>query len=234
MSSALAAEKRLEIAANNVANANTIGFRQQRPVFESFLVQTLDGSPSQKGGTAITETVVDRQAGELQQTGNPLDLAIEGDGFFVTRGAAGLMLTRAGNFEMSVDGTLIDPAGNPVLAGSPDEGFTEIIARPEGGPVRVGDDGSITQDGTPLATIAVVTADQAGLIPTGGAQLFAQPQSLVAVQPARVAVGYLEGSNVNPVRGMVELIAVSRDHQSAQKLMNQSRELDKAIINASR
>lgn len=234
MSAALASQHRLEVVANNIANSNTVGFRQQRVVFGEYLVQTLDGTPSQKGFTAIDETALDRTAGALQQTGNPLDLAIEGDGYFAMRGPQGIMVSRAGNFRMQADGTIVDASGLPVLAGSPQAGLNPITVRPDGGPVRVGSDGTVMQGGTELARIAVVTVDGPGLTPTGGAHLQAAPGSLKSADGATLTPGYLEGSNIDPVRGMVELIEISQDYQSSQKLMAEFRKLDRAVMSVMR
>jgi flagellar basal body rod protein FlgG len=229
MSAAVAAQQRLEVVANNIANANTTGFRQQRVVFGEHLVRTLDGAPASKGFTAVDATVLDGTAGALTHTGNPLDLAIDGEGFFAVRGPQGLMVSRAGNFGLRPDGTLVDGSGMAVLGGSPEAGLSPIVVRPDGGPVSVGSDGTVSQDGTPLARIAIVTADGPGLTPTGGAHLQANPGALRSAA-ATLSTGHLESSNVNPVRGMVELVEVSHDYQSSQKLMSEFRKLDRAVM----
>lgn len=233
MSSAVASQRRLEIVANNIANANTVGYRQQRSVFQDFLVDTLDGSESTKGGTQITETVIDSQNGAMERTGNPLDVALEGEGYFAVRGPGGVMVTRGGNFRTQADGKLVDASGMEVLGGSPEAGFTPIFARPEEGPVSVAADGSVEQAGTTIAKIAVVTVD-GSLRPTGGSHLAPQPGTLRGVPQPTVASGFLESSNVNPVRGMVELMEISQDYQSSQKLMSEFRRMDRAILGINR
>ncbi len=234
MSSALASQKRLDVVANNIANSNTPGFRQQRVVFSEELVATLDGRPSEKGFTAVAEASLDTEAGELEHTGNPLDVAIDGDGYFVMRGPNGLMVSRAGNFRTAPDGTLVDGSGMPVLAGSVEQGLSPIVTSPDGGRISVGADGTIAQGGTELARLAVVTSNGPGLTPTGGAHLAAAAGSLRSIATPRVASGYVEQSNVNPVRGMVELIEISHAYQTSQKLMNETRKLDRAVMNVIR
>lgn len=229
MSAAIAAERRLEVTANNIANVDTVGFRQQRVVFGEHLVRTLDGTPAQKGFTAVDASVLDATAGALTATGNPLDLAIDGDGYFAMRSPQGVLVSRAGNFAMNEEGMLVDASGLPVLGGSPEQGLSPIMLRPDGGPVSVGTDGTVTQDGTPLAQIAVVTADGTGLTPTGGAHLQAAAGALRTAD-ATLHSGHLESSNVNPVRGMVDLVEVSHDYQRSQKLMSEFRKLDRAIM----
>lgn len=230
MSSALASQKRLDVVANNIANANTPGFRQQRVVFSEELVATFDGRPSEKGFTAVAEASLDTEAGELEHTGNPLDVAIDGDGYFVMRGANGLMVSRAGTFRTAADGTLVDGSGMPVLGGSIEDGLTPITTSPDGGRISVGADGTVAQGGTELARLAVVTSTGPGLSPTGGAHLSAPDGSLQSVDAPSVASGYVENSNVNPVRGMVELIEISHAYQTSQKLMNETRKLDRAVM----
>src|SRR5690606_27063976 len=178
MSSAIAAQRRLEIASHNLANANTVGFRQQRMVFQDFLVDTLDGAPAEKGFTAVMQTMVDNSHGVMEPTGNPLDLAIRGEGFFAVQGPQGVLLSRAGNFQMDLGGNLVDASGYPVLAGNPRDGFRPVVVRPNAGPVSVQADGSVEQDGTTLARIAIVNADAAAVTPVGGAHLQAPPQTL--------------------------------------------------------
>lgn len=234
MSAAIAAQKRLEVAANNIANTNTVGFRQQRVIFQDFLVETLDGNPSEKGFTSLTQTVVDRQSGELQHTGNPLDVALGSEGFFVMQGPQGVVMSRAGNFKLDVDGALVDASGYPVLSGSPEKGFVPVLTRPQGGPVSVNAEGMIEQGGTPLAQLAVVTVNATELTALGGAHLTAPPAAMRSLENPDLAPGYLEGSNVNAIRGMVDLIEVNRDYHHATKAMAQSRKLDEAILKVAR
>jgi flagellar basal-body rod protein FlgF len=228
MSGAMAAEKRLEVVANNVANANTPGFRQQRVSFESFLVATDGQGPTEKGFVGIGEGRVDLTPGAIATTGNPLDVALDGPGFFTVQGEGGTLLTRNGALRMQADGTLVDGGNLPMLGktGAP------IRLRPDGGQPSVGSDGSITQDGTVVASLGVVTVDPTRLQPVGDMHLRAAPQDLV---PAKTSVvsGALESSNMNPVRGLVELVQLTQDFQTQNRVMNEYRKLDqKTLANA--
>jgi len=230
MSAAMASEARLQVVANNVANVSTAGFRGQRVAFQDVLVATLDGRPAEKGFAQAADTAIDDASGPLEHTGNPLDVAIRDDGYFVVSSPQGFMATRAGSFQTDVEGTLVDPSGRPVMAGGPPDAFSPIRARPGGGPVSVLDDGTIMQDGTALAQLAVVQVDAANLTPAGGSHLIVERGAMRPVQTPDLAVGYVEGSNVNAIRGMVELIEVSRDYQNATKMMSEARRLDQKLM----
>jgi flagellar basal body rod protein FlgG len=138
-------------------------------------------------------------------------------------------LTRAGALRTTADGMLVDGSGAPVLSGDPGRGYSPIRVRPDGGPVRATADGSIEQDGTIVATLSVVTVEGQTVESVGGAHYRAETDRLAATQP-RLSVGHLEGSNVGVVRGMLDLIEVSHDYESAQKLMSESRKLDRRTL----
>ncbi|HWB75591.1 MAG TPA: flagellar hook basal-body protein [Nannocystaceae bacterium] len=237
MSGAIAAQRRLDVVANNVANANTPGFRQQRAQFETFLVQTNDQRPIEKGFVAATATHTDDSAGAIMQTGNPLDVAIDGKGWFAVRGADGQpLLTRAGNFHLGSDGTLLDTMGNAVLSG-PGLNGGPIQLRSDGGQPSVGSDGSVSQDGTVVATLSVVDVETSKLQPVGNThfRLVSAATGVADIRPlenATVAGGALESSNVNPVRGLVELVQLTQDFQSSQKVMAEYRRLDQKLLSS--
>ncbi len=225
MSGAMAAEKRLEVVANNVANANTPGFRQQRVAFQSFLVDTESSKPAEKGFVGVGEGRVDLTAGAIQTTGNPLDVALDGPGFFMVQGEGGTMLTRNGALRMQADGTLVDGGGLPVLGTN----RAPIRLRPDGGQPSVGADGSVSQNGTTIATLGVVTVDPARLQPVGDMHMRAAPQDLVPAKTSVIA-GALESSNVNPVRGLVELVQLTQDFQTQNRVMTEYRKLDQKTL----
>lgn len=226
MSGAMAAEKRLDVVANNVANANTPGFRQQRVSFSSFMVATDGKRPAEKGFVGVAEGRVDLTPGAIATTGNPLDVALDGPGFFLVQGEGGPLLTRNGALRMRTDGTLVDGGNLPVLGTN----RAPIRLRPDGGQPSVGADGSVSQAGTTIATMAVVTVDDpTRLQPVGDMHLRAAPEDM---QPATTPVvsGALESSNMNPVRGLVELVQLTQDFQTHHRLMNEYRKLDQKTL----
>jgi flagellar basal-body rod protein FlgF len=230
MSGAIAAQRRLDIVANNVANASTPGFRQQRAQFQAFLIPTGDQRPIEKGYTGLAGTSVDDSAGVIAQTGNPLDVAIDGRGYFVVDSPSGPLVTRAGNFRLATDGTLVDVMGNAVS--STPAGNAPIRLRPEGGPPSVGSDGSITQDGTVVARLAVVDVAADRLTAVGDTHMRAAPADMQPMAAPRVMGGALEGSNVNPVRGLVELMLLTKDFQTNEKVMGEYRKLDQKLLSS--
>ena len=221
----LGSSARQEALANNVANANTPGFRQQRVAFESFLVDTNDQRPAEKGFVGVGEGRVDLTPGAITTTGNPLDVALDGPGFFMVQGEGGPLLTRNGALRMQGDGTLVDGGNLPVLGTN----RAPIRLRPDGGQPSVGRDGSITQDGTVVASLGIVTVDPTRLQPVGDMHLRAAPQDLVPATTT-VASGALESSNVNPVRGLVELVQLTQDFQTQNRVMNEYRKLDSKTL----
>jgi flagellar basal-body rod protein FlgF len=225
MSGAMAAEKRLDVVANNVANANTPGFRQQRVSFSSFMVATDDQRPAEKGFVGVAEGRVDLTPGSIATTGNPLDVALDGPGFFLVQGEGGPLLTRNGALRVRTDGTLVDGGNLPVLGTN----RAPIRLRPDGGQPSVGADGSVSQGGTTIATMAVVTVDPTRLQPVGDMHLRAAPEDM---QPTATPVvsGALESSNMNPVRGLVELVQLTQDFQTHHRLMNEYRKLDQKTL----
>lgn len=231
MSAAVAADNQIAVVSNNLANVDTAGYKQLRSSFQQFLVDA-KGDPAEKGFTAMVETRNDLAAGNLRQTGNPLDVALGGDGFLMLRTPTGDVLTRAGNMHMSSDGTLVNASGHPILTGDLERGeVSPVRVDPKGGPVTIGTDGRLSQGGTPLASLTVVTlTEPAQLQHLEGSNYTAPREVLRAAPTPDVQQGYLEDSNVNAVHGMIELISANRDFERASKLMNQFHQLDKRTL----
>jgi flagellar basal-body rod protein FlgF len=199
--SGMAAElARQDQIANDLANAATPGYKADRSTqrqFGELLLANMEtgrtiGTSSL--GVAIDRTVTDMSQGPIRDTGQPLDLAIEGDGMFVVRTAAGERYTRAGQFQRSADGTLVTPQGDAVLGR-------------DGGPVRVRPDGTV--DATQLRVVTVTGATKAG------GNLFTG-QAADAPAPL-VRTGALETSGTNAARAMVDLIASMRAFEATQR-----------------
>ncbi len=231
MSAAVAADRQLSVVSNNLANVDTAGFKQLRTSFRSFLVDA-EGAPNEKGFTAMVETRNDLGMGSLRQTGNPLDVALGSDGFLMLRTPNGDVLTRAGNMHMSSDGTIVNASGHPVLGGDLEQGeLSPVRVDPRGGPVTIGTDGRLSQGGTPLAKLTVVTLDDpTALQHLEGSNYTAPVERLSTAAAPELQQGYLEDSNVNAVHGMIQLIEANRDFERASKLMNQFQQLDKRSL----
>jgi flagellar basal-body rod protein FlgF len=209
----------LEVVANNLANINTGGYRGQQPTFHSLLANA-SGTGSNPLNRAINDfnvlggTRMDLSQGNLDRTGNPLDLAIEGSGFFAVQTPAGTLYTRKGNFQVSASGQLTTSGGDPVL------GTEGPITLPSG-TVTISPDGTLSVNGAVAATLRVVEF-AAGTSPTPvGPASYSVPSS--ALQPpagSNVRQGMLESSNVNSVTATVDLIMVQRHAEMLQRALS--------------
>jgi flagellar basal-body rod protein FlgF/flagellar basal-body rod protein FlgG len=209
----------LESVANNLANVNTSGFRSQRNQFSSVLANaSLSGSSplnlAVNNYGVLGGTRLDLSQGSLGKTGNDLDFAIDGSGFFVVQTDGGRMYTRSGNFQVSAKGQLITSEGDPVLG---DKGVINV----SGGKVHVGADGTISVDGAVVGRLKVVDfSSNTQLAATGKTYYSAPANSEIEAKQASVQQGVIEGSNVNPVTSTVELINVQRQAEMMQRALS--------------
>ncbi|OYW30534.1 MAG: flagellar basal-body rod protein FlgF [Caulobacter sp. 12-67-6] len=222
--------RELDIVANNIANANTTGFKT-----EDLMVRTEAARPARTmGGTNPVKFVLDDGVvrnftqGAMTKTGGDFDLAIEGQGFFKVQTAAGERYTRDGRFTTSPEGTLVTQTGNPVL----DEGGGEILIDPAQGPVTVGKDGIVSQGPLALGKIGVVRPDDLSTLSKDGDNLYRNTAN-ANLQPAPDAVvhqGMLESSNVQSVVQITKLIEVQRAYESMAKMMDNTAELTRSAV----
>jgi len=215
LSSQLALERRMTTIADNVANANTTGFRATEVKFDEIFSDAGNQDVSYVNrGTDFLSTL----NGSMRQTGNPLDFAISGNGWFQIETPVGQIITRDGRFDMSLEGELITLDGNRVL----DSGGAPIQLNTNLGAPTVGRDGGVFQDAQRVGQIGIFTADfsqgyqragSLGVIPV------IPPEAVVDQTEIGITQGYLEDSNVNPLSEMSQLIMVSRAFENASILM---------------
>jgi flagellar basal-body rod protein FlgF len=208
---AVAQSNALDATANNIANAATTGFQADRITFREAMTNAK--SPDTALVSAGTKRI-DTQYGALSQTGNPLDLAIEGDGMFAVETPNGARYTRAGNFRLDSEGSLVTVDGFKV--------------RGQGGPITiptdtkvidVGADGTVNADGEEVGKLELVNFKYSQLRREGGTLFSATGQPDGAAEPPQVRAGMLESSNVNVVRGVVDLVKVSRTYESLMRVI---------------
>lgn len=217
--------RELSTVANNIANASTTGYRQEGLVFAEY-VSTLDGkAPSLSMATAEAR-MTSMVQGALTQTGAPLDLAIEGQGFFLIDTPAGQRLTRAGSFTPNEVGDLVTPDGHRLL----DAGGAPVFVPADANAIAVSADGTLSADGQPLSQIGLyVPADPIDLKREDGVR-FVVEGDLQPAETGRVLQGFLEGSNVDPIGQMARLIEVQRAYEMGQSfLKNEDERLRGAI-----
>jgi flagellar basal-body rod protein FlgF len=211
----------LELIANNVANANTNGYRGQLPSFESLLVEShasrrTDGWSQLLNHFAVLDgSRLDFQEGNLQKTGNPLDFALEGPGFFVAQTKSGTMYTRNGSFQISAKGQLVTSSGDPVL------GARGPVTLPLNAQPSISADGTISVDGAVVDKLRMVEFSPRTLVVSVGASYYSAPaKSASPATGTSIQQGMIESSNVNPVAAVVELISAQREAEMAARAMN--------------
>ncbi|HET9620979.1 MAG TPA: flagellar basal-body rod protein FlgF [Kofleriaceae bacterium] len=208
---AVAQTTALDVTANNIANATTTGFHGDRVTFR----EALNAARSPDLATVGAGTTrVDTELGALTQTGNPLDLALEGDGYFGVQSPGGTRYTRAGNFQLDDQRNLVTHDGLKVRG----QGGAPITIPPEATDLSVGSDGTVMAGGQELGKIELVKLN-ANQVKREGATLFSATGRPAAGDPPKVLSGTLESSNVNVVRGVVDLVKVSRTYESLMRMI---------------
>lgn len=225
----LVQELKADTITNNLANINTPGYKRDQVAVSSFpevLLQRIDAvQGSQKGakpigyfthGSMIDEQVVDWSAGILEETGNPLDLAINGEGFFTLDTAEGLAVTKNGAFQLNSEGYLVNSHGQlvlgmngPIFLGTSD--------------FQVAADGTITIQGEYVDRLLITQVDNPQGLRKGGHDLYyvtdqAQAQMLDP-ESVKVQQGYLEKPNINVVNEIIDLLATRRVYEASQKVI---------------
>jgi flagellar basal-body rod protein FlgF len=224
----MARTEALETIANNLANVSTVGFRANHNVFSSLLATTGDSPLSVLNQDAndygvLSGTQLDTSQGALERTGNDLDLAMEGPGYFVVQTAAGPVYTRGGNFRVSPQLQLITSAGDPVL-GDNNRPITLI-----GAPISISTDGTISNNGAISGRMKLVEfAPTVQIQSAGGTYYKAPPGTAVPATKSQVRQGMLESSNVNPITAVVELVTAQREVETMRHVLTMiNSELDK-------
>jgi len=217
MTGLVARTQALDTAAANLANAQTPGYRAEREFFRSVLLGP-DALGSQLGRTVNNFGLLggDRLnlgQGALQPTGNPLDLAIEGEGFFQIQTPNGLRYTRDGSFHRAQNGRLVTAAGEPVLSGA-----GQPIPVPPG-EVTVGSDGVLSVAGGAVATLGLFTFPAGTQLTPEGANRYIAPDTSAPTISKGTAVhqGALESANQDVIQGSLDLIAMQRQAEMMQK-----------------
>ena len=217
----------LDTIANNLANVSTAGFRASHNVFSSVLATAGDTSLSvlnqdENDYGVLSGTQLDTSQGALVPTGNDLDLAMEGPGYFAVQTATGPVYTRGGNFRVSPQGKLITAAGDPVMG---ENGPITIL----GQPVSISSDGTISANGAISGRLKLLEfAPTVNMQSAGGTYYTAPTGTATAGQASKVRQGMLESSNVNPVTSVVELITAQREVETMRRVLTMfSTELDK-------
>ena len=203
-----ACNKNMEKVANNLANINTTGYKREG-MFSEILSST---------GPKI-RSVVDTSQGELFTTSNPLDMAINGEGLFVLQSENGYEFTRNGSFRISDEGFLVNEEGKKVIGKNGEIDLSSFL-NGEDAKISVSKNGEIQVNDTPVSELLVVKIDDFEKRKTG-LNFNATENIMDFVQQDKYEIlqGYLEESNVNPILEMENMINISKDYESAYKMI---------------
>ncbi len=242
---ALTTEHRLNFIANNLANANTIGYKQTQLSFKDTMAyyahdeireplmnlrsKPLFPEPKNMVRPRIGVSRTDYTQGSMQFTGDPLDIAISGENAFFRVGTpTGNYLTRSGHFVLSGDGMIMTPEGWPLQGAG-----GNIIVPPGTRSLAISEDGTVQADGVAIEQIALVSVDNPQNLEKLGRNLYRNRTNVDVAEEdayalgARVEQGYVEKANVNVVTEMVNMIEVQRQFEAYQKVMQSVDTLDR-------
>lgn len=243
-SGALAYEKKLQIISNNLANANTVGYKMDHGQFEFIEKENLPASLGAETPEMTTSqaqnfwfqfhSYTDFTSGSLKNTGNDFDLALIGDGFFCIQKPEGVHYTRKGDFTLDAEGTLVTRNGFPVLG---DGGEITVKSAENPRKIKVFEvdvEGNVFVDGQQVGSLRIVKFDDPQKLMKMGDTLFKPAENGPAPQEAedaKVSQGFIEASNVDVVKMMTEMIAVLRGYETYQKVIRSAHEAYTKSIN---
>lgn len=220
----------MDVTASNLANATTTGYRAMRVQFADWL-SPQRGTASPPGGRTIAftqdrATWRDDRPGPLVPTGNPLDLALPGEGFFSIETPEGPRLTRSGRFMLSADGTIVDASGR---------GLLDVNARPMRIPpnetqITVTPDGTVRGLQGTLGKVGVLRPEDPARLQPAGDNLFRSEGATQPVDRPRVLQGMLEGANVEPVQETTRMMRLLREFQFAAQFVQAESERQQSAI----
>ena len=244
LSGAITQQRRLEVVSNNLANLSTAGFKADRALFQveqtplpnqdilygsepgTLSANAIEG-PYQCSFSVCSGTMSDASQGVVRVTDNPLDVAIEGDGYFSVRGPSGELYTRNGSFQVDSRGRLVTQDGMAVLGR---RGPIELRGK---GAVYISPEGRIVQGGTEIDTLKMAAFDRPEDLSKVGNSLYTNDDARQVARKAsafKLQQGYLEGSNVNVIEGLTELITLSRQFETYQKMLSMFSEIEKLTV----
>ncbi len=208
-------ERNLDITANNLANVNTPSYKAERLVFREFLVDTQRRAPGLSYVQDLGQyRVLDE--GPIRQTGNPLDVAISGDGYFVVETELGERYSRHGRFQLDANGGLVSGTGEPVIGTA-----GPIVIPPGETDLSISVDGVISGRSGELGQLRIVRFENPQELRRGANGMFTSQEAPIDVADPRIIQGSIEDSNVEAVVELTNMMRISRDHQRVKKFLDQ-------------
>ncbi len=230
LSRMIAQQRALDVRATNIANTATPGFKAESVLFSDFLVRQ-NGAATPPGGRTV-QMVQDRATwrdfsqGEVAKTGNPLDLALQGDGFFVVDTPRGQRYTRAGRFSIAPGGEVVDLAGNKVLGtdGKP-------LLLPQGATgLTIAADGTLSTDAGDVGKFRVVQFDDQQQLQAEGSSLFATAQTPRPADQPEIVQGMIEGANIQAVVEVTRMMSEMREFEFASQFADGEAKREQSAI----
>ena len=231
LSRLVAQQRALDVTATNIANAGTPAFRAERMLFSDWLQhEPRPGAPPGGRTESYTQdraTYRDQEAGTIRPTGNPLDVAL-GDptGWLTVQTPRGPRLTRAGHFQLSATGTIVDEAGNALL----DTTGQPLQLTPSDTRLTIAGDGTLSSENGQIGSIGVVRPDDAGKLTAEGSRLFAAGSPTKPVTGGRFVQGAIEDSNVQPITELNRMMNDVREFQFTTQIIQGEDDRQNGVI----
>jgi len=210
--------QRQDQIANNLANSNTTGFKQSGLFTEAFQKYLADDQlrPNVNSQLKVDQVYVDFTEGPMKKTGNPLDLMVKGNGFFTVMTENGIRYTRNGHFSLDEDGYLVTSDGNKVM------GRGEYLRLDHSSQIRINKKGELIQDDMVKGVLHMVDFKKPYRLMRTGNNMYLPDSGNEVPQVAlgyEIIQGHLEGSNVNTIKNMVEMISAHRNFEAGQRAL---------------
>ncbi len=216
--------RQMDVIANNIANMTATGFRAEALLAEQVPV---DVGPRQTVRYVQDVALVrDLTPGAMIPTGNPFDLAIEGQGYFVIATPEGDRYTRNGQFRLNELGEIVTATGDSVL----DDGGAPIAVPPDSGAVTIAPDGTVSTPDAVIGRVGLVVFEDAQDLEKAGHGYYRTGQAPLPAEGVSVIQGIIEGSNVRPVVEMTEMMSTLRAYQGTQKIIDAHHDLERRMI----
>lgn len=221
----------MDIAANNIANSSTAGFKAEHELLAERPMGKARSSDGNEQVRYVADWGVlrDFRTGALEHTGRPFDLAIQGEGFFSLETADGTQYTRDGRFSLNAEGGLIAADGAAVLD---DTGQPIVLEAAGAAELGISPEGAVTADGVEVARLGVTTFDNMAVLRKAGGGRLSAPPGVTGQQAEApdVRQGFYEASNVNSVLEITRMLEITRTYQSVSKMIEQTGELSRQSI----
>lgn len=229
LSRQVALQRQMDVVANNLANINTTGFKGEKMLFEQYLMPVASDRDFAYPDQPLHyvedwATIHDMDNGTIEMTGNPLDVALNGEGFLTVQTAAGERYTRAGALQISSEGILVDLSGNPVLADGARVQFDDSDTD-----ISISSTGTISTNNGSKGRLQLVEFDSPQELKREGDNLYSGGTPIAAVATT-VTQGAIERSNVSGIREMTEMIRVQRAYESLANSMQKQDEMRRSAI----